>query len=77
MVMVGQGLFLAPGREPPVPTNAAPSIAPVVLNFDRVSNRPPIGTNQYLTFEVTAFQAPNRGPSGRAQSFEFDVTKPI
>lgn len=77
MAILARGVFVAEGQAPPESDNAAPSIAPVLLNFDLVSNTAPIGSNQALVFDVTPYLAPNTGPVGQNQVMEFDITKPI
>lgn len=77
MTILGQGLFIAEAQSPPTTVNAAPSIAPVFLNFDLVSNTAPIGNNHSLVFDVTPYTAPNSGPTGMAQTLEFNITSPI
>ncbi len=77
MTILGRGLYIAEAQSPPITVNAAPSIAPVLLNFDLVSNNAPVGNNQNLIFDVTPFTAPNSGPIGMAQTLEFNITSPI
>ena len=90
-MFLGTGLYLANSLRPPAGSNAAPSIASVILNFDLVTNTAPVGQSQAMEFIVPAGNAPpvgqsktmrfavppgNTAPVGQSQTMEFDVFAP-